>query len=117
MGQGGVMMLILTLLLASALAGLAIGPRYNIYMLVAASPVVGLVSAIATRISDFGFWEGSAIAFACITASQVAYLFVAMLRVDASLSGDQSDDDVGYNGQSKIGDNKHQQDPPRYSVK
>jgi hypothetical protein len=110
------MMLILILLLASALVGLAIGPRYNIYMLVGASPVVGLVSAIATRVCDFGFWEGSAIAFACITTSQVAYLFVTVVRLDAGLAGDQGGDGIGYNGQSDVGGEEYQQRPSRYSA-
>jgi hypothetical protein len=82
------MMLILTLLLASALVGLVIGPRYNAYMLIASSLAIGLVSATATRLNDFDLVDGTAITFACITISQLTYLLVTRLHVDARWSAD-----------------------------
>jgi hypothetical protein len=90
------MWLIATLLLASAAAGLMIGARYNVYMLVLASPVMALVSAAATRLNDFTFWGGSITTFACVTTMQLAYLLITWLHVDLVPSpGEPPHDRVG----------------------
>ena len=86
------MWLIATLLLVSAAAGLVIGPRYNVYMLVLASPVIALVSAAATRLNDFTFWGGSITTFACVTTMQLAYLLITWLHVDPAPSSDEAPD-------------------------
>ena len=90
------MWLIATLLLASAAAGLVIGPRFNVYILVLASPVIALVSAAATRLNDFTFWGGSITTFACVTTMQLAYLLITWLHVDLVPSpGEAPHDRVG----------------------
>jgi hypothetical protein len=90
------MWLIATLLLVSAAAGLVIGPRYNVYMLVLASPVMALVSAAATRLNDFTFWGGSITTFACVTTMQLAYLLITWLHVDLVPSpGEPPPDRIG----------------------
>src|SRR5262249_11887919 len=76
------MWFIANLLLVSAATGLMIGPRYNVYMLVLASPVIALVSAVGTRLNDFTFWGGSITMFACVTTMQLAYLLITWLHVD-----------------------------------
>src|SRR5262245_20624636 len=109
------MWLIPTLLLASAAVGLVIGPRYNVYMLVLASPVIALVSATATRLDDFSFWGGSITTFACVTTMQVAYLLMTWLHVDIEPSpSEPSHHRVGDQGQSDIPNKKDQHRPPSY---
>ena len=109
------MWLIATMLLASAAAGLVIGPRYNVYMLVAASLAIALVSATATRLNDFTLWAGSATTFACITTTQLAYLLVTWLHVDPEPSPEEpSHDRVGDHGQSDISKKEDQKQPPSY---
>ena len=82
------MWLILTLLIASITAALVIRARYNVYMLALVSPVIALVSAMATRFNDFTFWAGSAVTFACITAMQLVYMLVTWLNVGPEPSGE-----------------------------
>jgi hypothetical protein len=109
------MWLIATLLLVSAAAGLVIGPRYNVYMLVLASPVIALVSATATRLNDFAFWDGTITTFACVTTMQLAYLLMTWLHVDLeSLPGEPFHHRVGDQGQSHIPNKEDQHHPPSY---
>jgi hypothetical protein len=108
------MSLVAVLLFASACVGLMVGPRYNVYMLIPASLIVALVSATVTRLHDIGFWESSAITFACITATQVAYLVVTLLHLDVPLTSDPSDDHVRNDRQTDVSDEKDQRHPPSY---
>jgi hypothetical protein len=111
------MTLVLILLLASAALGLAIGPRYNVYMLVGSSPLVAVVSAAATRLNDFSFVEGTATTFACITVSQIAYLFVTWLHIDdaGASTGHPFERQMDENGQSDVSEKQsNQQLPPSH---
>ena len=109
------MTLVLILLLASAALGLVIGPTYNVYMLVASSPVVALVSAAATRLNDFSFAEGTATTYACITVSQFAYFLVTWLHIDhaGASTGDPFENQIGDKGQTDVSEKQeHQHLPP-----
>jgi hypothetical protein len=112
------MELLFTLLLASALVGLLIGLKYKVYMLGAWSPVVALVSATATQLNDFDFVEGAATVFACLTISQVTYLFVTWSELDLRWSaGNPSDERSGNDGQSGVSEKEHHHRPPSYLAK
>ena len=108
---------VLTLLLGSALVGLVIGPRYNVYMLACSAPILALVAATAARLSDFGVLSGIAITFACLTVSQMAYLLMAWLsmRHEEILAHDPSHDHIRENRQNDVPDEQtHQEHPPSY---
>jgi len=106
---------VLILLFGSAIVGLVIGPRYNVYMLACSAPVLALVAATVARLSDFGLLSGILITFACLTVSQIAYLFVTWLSMthEERLAHHQSDDQIGEDGQYHIPDEQtDQKNPP-----
>ena len=108
---------VLIMLLGSAIVGLLIGRRYNVWMLAASAPILALVAATAARLSDFGLLSGIAITFACLTVSQVAYLLMAWLsmRDEEILAHDPSHDQIRENRQNDIPDEQtHQEHPPSY---
>ena len=108
---------ILILLLGSALVGLVIGPRYNVYMLVCSAPILALVAATAARLSDFGILSSIAITFACLTVNQMAYLLMAWLsmRHGEILAHDPSHYQIRENSQNDVPDEQtHQEHPPSY---
>jgi len=75
------MVQILVLLLGSATVGVMIAPRHNVYMILAASPIVAMVAATEARLSDFGVLATVAITFGCVTISQIAYLLIMWLSM------------------------------------
>jgi len=82
------------LLTASTITGLAIGFKYRVLVIGLAAPVIATAAAIALR--DFGFVRATAIAFVCLSVSQVAYLAGAWLRVKFDgLIGKRSNDNIG----------------------
>jgi len=99
---------ILILLLCSATIGLVIGPRYRVYMLLAAAPVVALVAAVAAKLSDFDFLSSVAITYACLTASQMCYLLITWLSIchTKTSAADPSDDQRHYNRQDHVPDDQ-----------
>jgi hypothetical protein len=94
------------LLLCSAAVGLAIGPTYSVYMLLASAPILALVAATAARLSDFDFLTSVAITFACLTVSQMSYLLVTWLSMrHTELSPDYPFDDQSHdNSQDHVPD-------------
>ena len=79
-GRAG-MVQILVLLLGSATVGVMIAPRHNVYMILAASPIVAMVAATEARLSGFGVLATVAITFGCVTISQIAYLLIMWLSM------------------------------------
>jgi hypothetical protein len=72
----------LTLLITIIIAGLVIGPRYDAYWLVLATPTIALVCATATWLDGFSFWRSCVTAFACVITMQFAYMVVTWLHVE-----------------------------------
>ena len=107
-------MSIMILLLGSALVGLMIAPRHNVYILAASSLILALVAAAEARLSDFGLLASIAISFACITVGQMAYLLMLWLtmRHEGVLAHEPSDNQSRENGQSKIYNEQTQQNKP-----
>jgi hypothetical protein len=108
------------LLLGSALVGFMIAPRHNVYILAASSLILALVAAAGARISEFGLLASIAISFACLTASQMAYLLLLWLsmRHEGALADKTSDNQSGENGQSKVYNEQTQQNkPPTHSTR
>lgn len=111
------MTIISILLLGSAMVGLVIGPRHNVYMLAGSAPILALVTATAARLSDFGLLTSIAITYSCLVVSQMAYLLVTWLSIGRTemLANKPPDDQTGENSQSDVPDEQtHQNDPPSY---
>ena len=108
---------VLVLLLGSAIIGLVIGRRYNVWVLAASAPILALVGATAARLSDFGLLAGLAITFACLTVSQTSYLLAFWLSMsDAGrLAYEPSDDKIRENCQSDVPDDQtRRHNPPSW---
>jgi hypothetical protein len=103
---------VLVLLLGSAVVGLVIGRRYNVWVLAASAPILALVGATAARLSDFGLLAGLAITFACLTVSQATYLLASWLSVIHAerLAYEPCDENIRENGQSDVPDDQTQHD-------
>src|SRR5215831_2570212 len=98
------MVQILVLLLGSATVGVMIAPRHNVYMILAASPIVAMVAATEARLSGFGVLATVAITFGCVTISQIAYLLMMWLSMTdgVALTDMPSNNHSRQNSQSKI---------------
>jgi prepilin signal peptidase PulO-like enzyme (type II secretory pathway) len=105
---------VLTLLLGSAIVGLMIGPRYNVYVYACSALVLALVAATVVWLSDFGLLPGILITYACLIVSQIAYLVITWLSMteDDRLAHHQSDDQVSENGQYRIPNEQTNQEHP-----
>jgi len=105
------------LLLTSAAVGLMIGPRYNAYMLVGSAPILAMTVPIAARLSGFGLLAMIGITFACLTASQMAYLLITWVSMsdDQRLPDEPLNDQTRDDGQDDV-PNKHarQDNAPPY---
>jgi len=109
---------VLIMLLGSAIVGLMIGRRYNVWMLAASAPILALLAATAARLSDFGLLASLAITFACLTVSQMSYLLASCLSMHHAemLANKPSDNQIDENSQSDVPDKQTQQDhAPTYS--
>jgi len=103
---------VLIMLLGSAIVGLMIGRRYNVWMLAASAPILALLAATAARLSDFGLLASLAITFACLTVSQMSYLLASCLSMHHTemLADKPSDNQIDENSQSDVPDEQTQQD-------
>ena len=73
------MTIVLILLIASAILGLATGLIFRVWALAWVSPLIAILSTVALHAYDFGFAGGVPIVVGCIVISQVAYLAGAFI--------------------------------------
>jgi hypothetical protein len=69
------MTVVIVLLALSAGTGLALGASFNWYAIAISSPPLALLSAAVLQIAGFGALWGIAIVVACLTLSQIAYVY------------------------------------------
>ena len=79
------MIIAFTLLIASALLGLAIGLVFRVWAIATVSLLIAIVSAIILRAHDFGFAGGVSIVIGCLVICQAAY-FTGVFMTTRSLS-------------------------------
>ena len=97
------MTIVLLLLLASALVGMATGFVFSIWAMVLISPLIALFSAIVLRSCEFGLGAGVSIIAACLAVCQLAYFVTAyLLHAREFSTHDQVDGEPGEERQHKI---------------
>jgi|SRR6478672_7177645 hypothetical protein len=95
--------IVLLLLLASALVGVATGFVFRIWALVLFSPAIAVFSAIVLRAHDFGLVAGVTVIAACLAICQLAYLAATYLLHARKISAhDEIDGEPGEEREQKI---------------
>jgi len=106
------MIIVLVVLAASALLGLATGLVFRVWANVIISPLIAFVSAIALSSHGFRFSGGALVTVACLFVSQVAYLVGAFLvsraRIANFLADDEFDDEPDDNREYDIADDQEE---------
>jgi uncharacterized membrane protein YkgB len=97
-----------TLLIASALLGLATGLIFRVWAIAAVSLLIAIASAIILRAHDFGFAGGVSIVIGCLVICQSAYfagVFIVTRSLNAAnLTQEEVDGDPGGDGEQDVGD-------------
>jgi hypothetical protein len=65
---------VFTLLITSAVLGLATGLLFPVWAVALVSALIAILSAVALRTYGFGFAEGVSVMVGCLVISQTAYL-------------------------------------------
>lgn len=106
-------MMIVILLSANALLGLAAGLMFGMWVNLLIAPIVAFGSAVALQAGGVELFDGMLVTFGCLFVSQSAYLVGAFLappsstesvlaEMDRYLSIDVPDDEPGGNGQQAV---------------
>jgi len=95
--------IVLLLLLASALVGMATGFVFRIWALVLIAPLLAVFSAIVLRSYEFGLVAGVTVIAACLAVCQLAYVAATwhLHAPDISVH-DQIDGEPGEEREQKI---------------
>jgi hypothetical protein len=91
------MKIVLILLLGSATVGCCIAPRYNVYMLLASTPIIAVFAGTEARV--FGLLPAIAIVLACVTVSQMCYMLTVWLSMADGLLPDEHAHSIRENEQ------------------
>lgn len=98
------MTIVLLLLVASGIAGLATGLFFRVWALLLVSPATAIVAATVLQSSEFGFWAGIPIVTACLMMGQFAYLAATFHLYRGELSmQDETDGEPGKQSHNHIG--------------
>lgn len=92
-----------TLLLASAIVGLATGLFLRVWILLVVSSTTAIVAATVLQTSGFGFWTGVPIVVGCVVIGQLAYLLAGFARSEFSVQ-DEVDGPPGEHGHRDVDD-------------
>lgn len=108
------MSIVLTLLAASALLGLAIGLIFRVWANLLAAPCIAVFSTLVLHFSGFKFAQGVLVTAACLFVSQLAYFVVASLMPRSGITGllarDMLDNEPDEARKYDIGDQQQKRD-------
>lgn len=80
------MNIVLILLAASTLLGLATGLVFKVWANLITAPLIAVVSAIVLHASGFKFAPGALVTVACLFVSQLAYIIISSVVPGAGLA-------------------------------
>jgi hypothetical protein len=97
--------IILFLLLASAILGLATGGFFRVWALLLVSPLIAILAAIVLRSYDFGFAASVPVIVGCLVVSQIAYMAMTFHLYREKLSvQDETDGAPSEHGEQNVRD-------------
>jgi hypothetical protein len=100
--------IVFTLLIASALLGLATGIAFRVWAIALISLPIAIFSAIFLRAHGYGFAAGVTIIIGCLVTCQTAYFAGIFVRPrscrSADLTQEEIDGDPGNHGEQDIRD-------------
>ena len=100
--------IVFTLLITSAMLGLATGLVFRVWTIALVSLLIAILSAVALRAHGFGFAGGVSVMIGCLVISQIAYVagsFI-MSRSDnaESLTQEDVDGHPDHRGEQDVSD-------------